>query len=135
MVDEHLQLGLRTSDYGGWAVVAATGELDAYSAPVLRARLRDIIDGGQPFVVVDLSNVRFVDAAGLGVLVAALKRARVAGGDVRLVAGSRLARLLELTGLHRVFRVGASPAAVVDALPTTPPPAGGPAVAVDGKTR
>jgi anti-sigma B factor antagonist len=133
VVGQDLQLGLGTRDHAGWVVVAVTGELDAYRAPMLRCQLRDIIDGGRPWVVVELSDVRFIDAAGLGVLVAALKRARVAGGDLRLVAGPRLARLVELTGLHRVFRVGASLHAVVDALPTMASPAGGAEPVVDGE--
>jgi anti-sigma B factor antagonist len=51
-------------------------------------------------IVVEFAGVTFVDSTGLGVLVAALKRARADGGNVRLVgARPHMLRVLELTGL------------------------------------
>lgn len=76
------------------------------TAPRFRQQLLAVIGTGAQNVVIDLSEVDFIDSTGLGVLMGAAKRVRSAGGDIRLVmAGSRLADLIELTRLDRVLDV------------------------------
>lgn len=83
-----------------------TGEIDMATAPRFRQRLLAVIAAGAQNVVIDLSGVDFIDSTGLGVLMGAAKRVRSAGGDIRLVmAGTRLAELIELTRLDRVLDV------------------------------
>lgn len=54
----------------------------------------------------DLAELDYIDAAGLGVLVRALKRARQGGGDLPLAAPQELVRkVLTATGLIDVFSV------------------------------
>jgi anti-anti-sigma factor len=56
-------------------------------------------------IVCDLSNVAFMDSAGLAVLVSLMKRARQDRGDVRLVwpTAESAKRILQLTKFDRVF--------------------------------
>jgi anti-sigma B factor antagonist len=54
-------------------VVEVTGEIDMYTSAALRARLTGMIERGHRHFVVDLSQVTFIDSAGLGVLVWGLK--------------------------------------------------------------
>lgn len=86
-------------------VVAPKDRVDAFSSPDLRQRLQDLIDNGAQNLVVDLSEVPFLDSAGMAVLVSALKRSRQAGGDVRLVWPQKeeAKRILRLTKFDRVF--------------------------------
>jgi anti-sigma B factor antagonist len=81
--------------------VAAVGEVDSSSAPLLRAELETALDGGDlRELVVDLDGVTFLDSAGLSVLAGAHRRA--AGRDVhlRVLASSRaVIRPLQITGL------------------------------------
>ena len=71
----------------------------------LSSTLKGLLDQGFPRIVLDLSRVAFLDSAGLGELVACLKRARQAGGDVRLLCPSRRVReLFELTALNLIFQ-------------------------------
>jgi anti-sigma B factor antagonist len=87
-------------------IVGFTGRLDASVAPDARARIRELISEGNGLVVLDLSSVKFVDSAGLSVLVTALKAANEKGGDVVLVGLTPNVRsLVELTRLHHVFRI------------------------------
>jgi len=91
-------------------VVAVHGELDVDGAPRLRGALIEAIDAnpGQN-VVVDLEGVEFIDSAGLSVLLGGRERARGADGDLSLVAtGQGVIKVLELTGLTRVFEIHAS---------------------------
>jgi anti-sigma B factor antagonist len=99
------------------AVVAVHGELDVEGATELRAALIAAIDE-QPghHVVVDLEGIEFIDSAGLGVLLAGRERARGADGDLTLVAtGQNVVKLLELTGLTRVFEIHPSRTAALGA--------------------
>jgi anti-sigma B factor antagonist len=62
-------------------------------------------------VIVDLSDVPFMDSSGLGVIVGCLKRLRESGGDLALVTmpGSPPSKLLSLTGLDRAIPTFESP--------------------------
>ena len=98
-------------------VIAVHGDLDLDGAPELRRALIEAIDeqpGRQ--LVVDLEGVDFIDSAGLGVLVGGLKRAKDGEGDLLLVAsGQSVIKVLELTGLTRVFEIHPSRAAALGA--------------------
>lgn len=98
-------------------IVIATPKqrLDAFSAPELRAELEQLAESGVQRFVLDLSEVPFLDSAGLTVLVSLLKRARHAGGDVRLVwpAEEGARRILRLTKFDRVFSMSESLAAAL----------------------
>lgn len=106
-MEELFQVNVR--EQGGATVVRAVGEVDVSTAPALRQKLYDVPE--QATVIVDLSDVTFLDSTGLGVLVAALKRVREggAGGDLRLVVTRpQVSKVLEVTGLSTVFSVSAS---------------------------
>jgi anti-sigma B factor antagonist len=76
------------------ATVVLDGEIDIATAPAIRCFLMAAISGGDVRLAVDLSGVTFIDAAGVGVLVAAANRARDAGGGLSLLAPSRQVRRL-----------------------------------------
>jgi anti-sigma B factor antagonist len=94
------------------SVVMVHGDIDVATAPALSARLRAAIEhepGGT--VVVDLTDLAFIDSSGLGVLVGALKYARQSRGTVVLTLPTAgLWKIFTLTGLDKVFRI-ADPAA------------------------
>ena len=85
-------------------IVAARGELDFYTSPALRADLFAALQAVET-VVIDLTEVTFVDSTALGILVGAARRLRpgrrlaIACGDPHVV------RTLELTGISRLVRV------------------------------
>jgi len=101
-----MNLVIERQDEGDVAVLALRGELDVESGPKLREALLEAIGEGGRRVVVDLEGVDFIDSAGLGVLVGGLKRARSNDGDLALVAtGRSVLKVLEITGLTRVFEL------------------------------
>ena len=91
------------------AVVTLMGELDVYTVSSVRATLDGLLlDGASP-VVVDLTDLTFMDSSGLGTLVAAHKKARVLrSAFVVVCADGVVLRLLSVTGLIRVFHVAQS---------------------------
>ena len=87
-------------------VIAAGGELDLYTSERLRDKLADVLESGGRRILVDLTGVAFMDSTGLGVLVDAAKALRSSGGQMVLVADDpRVTRVIEITGLQRVFRI------------------------------
>ena len=90
---------------GDCAVLQITGELDAYTAPVLRDRMRDLTAVGVVNVIADLRQVDFLDSTGLGVLIGGLKRFREHGGSLAPVASQpRILKIFQITGLTRCSR-------------------------------
>jgi anti-sigma B factor antagonist len=86
-------------------VVTPTGEIDAHTAPQLRATILDELDDRRVNVlVIDLSGVSFLDSSALGVLVGTLKRMRERGGRLEIVLpASHARRVFEITALERVL--------------------------------
>ena len=88
------------------AALCLRGEIDVHTAPVLRDRLSEVVKQGEERIAVHLDEVTFMDSTGLGVLVGAHKAQRARGGVFELVCSEpRMLRLIELTGLDRVFTI------------------------------
>ena len=90
----------------GVVEVAVRGELDVYTASMLRQTLAELLGHGETSIEVDMRGLSYIDSTGLGVLVGALKQARELGGDLRLRGLNPQAyNVFEITGLTRVFTI------------------------------
>ncbi|MBT2475000.1 STAS domain-containing protein [Microbacterium sp. ISL-103] len=97
-------MDLSTDVRDGFAVIALSGRLTATGAPLLRKAVNDLVAAGDSKIVIDMTQLQFVDSSGLGALVGGLKSARVAGGDLRIAAVPEAVRtVLHLTNLDRVL--------------------------------
>jgi len=88
------------------------GELDVATVEGLRSQWLAEIDTRQPErLVVDMSDVTFLDSTGLGAIVALQRRQRPHGGVVAVTnAGPTVVKILQLTGMHLTMEVnGESP--------------------------
>ena len=87
-------------------VVDVIGDLDARSAADLKLTLNEKIEKGHIWVLVNLSEVPYMDSAGLGVLVSGLKNANRQNGDLKLWGLQPDVRnIFELTRLNKVFQI------------------------------
>jgi anti-anti-sigma factor len=101
----------------GVGVIRPHGRLNMVSAPQLSKAVEELVSSGCARLVVDLSQTSFIDSSGLGALVASLKRARTAGGDLRLAATTpQIDTVLQLTNLNRVLQPSATVAAACQLL-------------------
>jgi anti-sigma B factor antagonist len=97
MREFHLDI---TGPIGDCAVLHVTGEVDVYSAPVLREQIVELAAKGAVHVIVDLGSVDFLDSSGLAVLIGGLKRLRERGGSLTPVISSpSILRIFQITGL------------------------------------
>jgi anti-sigma B factor antagonist len=105
MLDSPLvDLDLETTTREGAGVLSLRGEIDVYTAPLLRQALVDLIDQGTRNIVVDMERVDFLDSTGLGVLVEGLKRVRTRDGNLSIVAThEKILKIFDITGLNKAF--------------------------------
>lgn len=79
--------------------------LDARNAPALKETIAGFVSAGSEWIVLDLSDVEFIDSSGLGAIMTALK---LLGrkGDIA-IAGARepVEALFRLTRMDQVFRM------------------------------
>ena len=112
-----MDLSITSEARGETTVVHVSGEIDVYTAPMLRERLDAHIAAGRHDLVVDLGGVTFMASTGLGVLVGRLKLVRAASGTLRVAcANERILSVFSITGLDKVFQIFPS---VDDALTPT----------------
>ncbi|HEX3391885.1 MAG TPA: STAS domain-containing protein [Solirubrobacteraceae bacterium] len=79
--------------------VTLRGELDLASVGALQERLTAVEQGEPPRIVLDLSELSFIDSSGLRVLLLAHGRAREGGRELVLTQGSdAVQRVFEMTG-------------------------------------
>ena len=97
---------IEVEEQDGWQVLRVAGEVDLRTAPELRDRLNAVLAGGTERLVVDLEDVTFLDSTALSVLIGAHKRLARLGGALHLVTTrDQILRVLNITGLSRVFAV------------------------------
>jgi anti-sigma B factor antagonist len=107
---------------GEVALLSVAGELDLYTAERLQARIDEAGAVGADTVLVDLSEVSFVDSTALAVLVRESKRLEGRGGSLALVTNDpRTRRVVEVTGLNRVLRTFATLQDALASLTPVPP--------------
>jgi len=86
-------------------LVSVDGELDLYSAPQLQAELEALAPDAND-VVLDLTEVGFIDSTALGTILASGRRLRDAADDeLRRAATPATRKLLGVVGVDRVVPV------------------------------
>jgi anti-anti-sigma factor len=109
------EASMRAVPQPGSQVIHLVARVDATTVTELRRMLQSAIDHGDGDLVVDVGEVTVLDAAGLGMLVAAHRRAGRAGRRLVLRSvPSSVGRVLAMTRLHRVLNVERA-AAMADA--------------------
>jgi anti-anti-sigma factor len=108
----------------GVAVVRVTGEVDVATCGLLRDRLLRIVTGDDfRGLVVNLAGVRFMDSAGIGVLVGVWRRVAATTAGLALAGPApQVQRALDIAGLTKVLPVYDAEADAVAAV--RQPPAG-----------
>ncbi len=106
MAQDTLTIDVTTTDDGNTQVYVLHGSLDIATSPSLRAALLDAAAQRNHRILVDLTQLEFLDSTGLGALIGAHKRAIEFDGSIRLIAQEgQILRLLRITGLLDVFHV------------------------------
>ncbi|MBV9104320.1 MAG: STAS domain-containing protein [Candidatus Eremiobacteraeota bacterium] len=106
MPQDLLSIDVQQTKDGAAQLFTLRGSMDIATSPTVRDALLGAAARGQHEIIVDLTNVDFLDSTGLGALIGAHKRAKEEGGQVRLIVQEgQILRLLRITGLLGVFGV------------------------------
>ncbi len=81
------------------------GELDHHYASEIREKIDSQIHSSNPDkLILDFSNVTFMDSSGIGVVMGRYKLMRSKGGHVVLAAvNSKIEKLIEVSGLRKII--------------------------------
>ncbi|MBT1247828.1 MULTISPECIES: STAS domain-containing protein [unclassified Thermosipho (in: thermotogales)] len=83
------------------------GDIDAYHSADIKKEIREkMISSDKEKIIIDLSEVNYIDSAGLGSLVAILKDARMNNKLLYLMSPKQsVMRVFEMTRLDKVFNI------------------------------
>jgi len=97
---------LLVNNFDGVGVASVpVDELDASNSGEFKRDIAPILQGNNKLVL-DLSQLRFVDSSGLGAMLSCLRQLTAKGGDLKLCGMSKQVRaLFELVRMHRIFDI------------------------------
>jgi anti-sigma B factor antagonist len=91
---------------GKTVLILKEERVDAHNAAELKDRILKALEEGDHALVIDLSQVQFIDSSGLGALLSGFKNANLRASDFALTGlQPRVKSMFELTRLHRVFEI------------------------------
>lgn len=104
-------MNLETRIEGNITVLTFSGRLDAFTASSIATAIEQAAAKTSAQVIVNLTQVTFIDSTGLAALVQGMKRCRDRRGDLRLCGLASPVRIIfELTRLDKAFEIFASEA-------------------------
>ncbi|MCH2133585.1 MAG: STAS domain-containing protein [Phycisphaerales bacterium] len=105
-MDEQANIGIQVDRQGDAIVVRPQGDIDLASSPGLRARLRELIEEAKGRIVVDLSEVPYMDSSGVATLVELLQSCRRAELELFLCQlNERVLSVFQIARLDGVFTI------------------------------
>lgn len=102
--DKSLVRDIRKAEAG--TVVVLTGDVDLHHSPALHATLVEVAGGRPKRLMLDLSDVPYMDSSGVGTLVEVFRRVSAYKGKMILFGmTSRVRSVFEITKLDRFFTI------------------------------
>ena len=90
----------------GLAVIAASGELDAETSPLLRAVVDEALDLGAHWMLFDLQGLDFIGSVGIGELIRTAKLLGERGGDLAIACRRpNVLRVFDISGTGEMLHV------------------------------
>jgi anti-sigma B factor antagonist len=87
-------------------LIGLSGELDLHTGPEFERRVLEALGRGASEIVIDLSEVSFIDSTTIGILMRTRKRLAPLSGRLLLVCNDpNMVRLFEITALDRLFEI------------------------------
>ena len=96
---------IKSKIYNGTLYVILSGELDEHSASHTRITLDDIFSGGEFHqIIIDLSELEFMDSTGIGVLIGRYKKMKSRNIPIFISNPSNQAeKIFKMTGLYDIM--------------------------------
>jgi len=99
-------LEIEVEEKEGFHVVTPKGELDVYTVPLFRKVVLKLEGERRHDIILDLTNVTFIDSSGLGSLIELYQKAQSVDGEIAFVIDNpRILKVMRLVGLDGVFKI------------------------------
>jgi anti-sigma B factor antagonist len=87
-------------------LISLAGDFDLHAGPEFERRVLEALGRSATELVIDLTEVSFIDSTTIGILMRTRKRLAPLGGRVLVVTSDRnILRLFEITALDRMFEI------------------------------
>ena len=86
-------------------MINLTGQLDAYSEKQFTTFINEVFASNQLSVVIDLSNIDFIDSSGLGAMVQAVKKCTQSKREFSVVGNPRVVQTIKLVRLEEFLHL------------------------------
>ena len=91
---------------GEAVVLKLGGEIDMRTSTGVKSKLKELFENDPRVLVVDMTEVEFMDSSGLATLVGALKWCRIHGSELRLAGLAQGVRsVFEICRLETIFQI------------------------------
>lgn len=101
-----MNIKIDATENSGEYLVSVSGELDVYTAPELKQVFEPVAAAGQHDLIVDLSELNYMDSTGLGIFVGTLKDLNKHDKELHVLGvNDRILKLFEITGLRDLMYV------------------------------
>jgi len=112
-------LSINPRQIGDVVVLDLKGEIDLYNTPELKQAIDEHISKGKRKIIINMSDVSYIDSSGIGALVSAASNLKKYGGELKLVGlyGS-VRKVFELTKLTSFFSIYRDVAEALDSFTT-----------------
>ena len=85
-------------------IFSLNGELDLSTANKLKDNLYKSVEEKLSDVVIDMTNLEYIDSTGIGVLVGLMKKLRTQGKDIKISnAKDNVKRIFKITGIDQII--------------------------------
>lgn len=82
------------------------GDVDIQSSASLKEEINLMLNESETDLIIDCTDLSYIDSTGLGVLIGVLKRVKNVQKDITIVnAQSNIKKLLNITGLDKIFSI------------------------------
>jgi anti-sigma B factor antagonist len=99
------------------ATLKLSGEIDLHVSPRLRAVLMELAAEKTPALLLDFSDVQYIDSSGLATLIEYVRECKAYGGNVALFGlQPKVKMVFELVRLNELFKIADSHGAAAQAV-------------------
>jgi anti-anti-sigma factor len=97
-------MDISESEQNGIHVFTLGGRMDTLGVPRVDQALQDAVSAGKRNLVLDMSDVNYINSSGSRTLADVLTRLRELGGDLKLAALSqKVLRVFQIIGFDKIF--------------------------------
>ncbi len=102
-----MSIKVSTRQVDGIVILDLSGRITLGEGSVtVRDAIRDLLNKGEKYILLNLGDVSYMDSSGLGELVSAYTSVKNAGGELKLLNLTKKVKdLLQITKLYTVFDV------------------------------